>query len=820
MRRIKNSWAAVIAPTVTGWAVRKLAVSRLRPGVTRRSVVVAVVAFMPLMTAAGSQSGWRTVTTVNPAALNGQLFGEACAAAGSCTAVGAYTTAAGVVHPLAERWNGHVWRIERPPTQVGARLGQLYAVACGAASSCTAVGRFVNAAGVSHVLVERLVGGDWRVQQAPDPAGSPWSELSSVTCPSGEECLAVGDSINAAGTDLAISERWNGARWSLVVTPNPRGAQFAFLNSLVCPGRDLCVAVGGSDSGPLVERWNGRAWHLVTAPSPPGAQGAFLLAVACPSVSSCTAVGGSSLGNLAERWNGRSWHPEPVPGPAGAQFAVLEGISCITSPDCVAVGGYQPATGQFLTEAARRTSQGWNFEQTPNPAGTSGNNLQAVVCSFRSACTAVGAANGNGTPTVLGEHWNGRSWSLRPMPSPRGVAETQLNAVACPSVSRCLSVGTAGPTSGVTSAVAERWNGTSWERQRIPSPPGADLQAIACVSSAFCAAAGGDAAGTLAERWDGHRWNVAATPNPVHARGAGFGGVSCTSRSFCMAAGAYCVSSMAACDQGGGTVLALTERWNGRTWQILHTPTPPGTVQTFIGPISCTSPAACTTTGETHYPSGTVRTIAERWNGARWRIQPTPNPAHVSFASLGAVACPGPSSCLAVGSSDNGNLAERWNGTSWRIVPIPTPPGSGGLFSLSCATASACTAVGVAFNLQGGYLLAERWNGTRWSIQPTPLFAGAQDINAAVTCPTRLVCMAVGGQESPRPTRVTFAEVWNGSSEPASGAMPPFATSPRPQTTCASTSLRSSPLGGRPLRSSYDSAEAHGLDWLPAHRAC
>jgi hypothetical protein len=183
-------------------------------------------------------------------------------------------------------------------------------------------------------------------------------------------------------------------------------------------------------------------------------------------------------------------------------------------------------------------------------------------------------------------------------------------------------------------------------------------------------------------------------------------------------------------------------------------------VQTFLGGTSCTSATACTITGETHYPSGLVHTIAERWDGTAWHIQPTPNPAGASFASLGGVACTGPTSCLAVGGSDKGNLAERWNGTSWRIIPVPTPPGSQGLASISCAAPAACTAAGWAFTLQGGYLLAERWNGTSWTNQPTPLIAGDQDMNAADNCPTPTLCIAVGGQESPGPTAIPYAEQW------------------------------------------------------------
>jgi hypothetical protein len=58
-----------------------------------------------------------------------------------------------------------------------------------------------------------------------------------------------------------------------------------------------------------------------------------------------------------------------------------------------------------------------------------------------------------------------------------------------------------------------------------------------------------------------------------------------------------------------------------------------------------------------------------------------------------------------------------------------TPNPSGALFSelngVSCASASACTAVGyygISFNgfTYNEGTLAEAWNGTTWVIQPTP----------------------------------------------------------------------------------------------------
>jgi hypothetical protein len=81
--------------------------------------------------------------------------------------------------------------------------------------------------------------------------------------------------------------------------------------------------------------------------------------------------------------------------------------------------------------------------------------------------------------------------------------------------------------------------------------------------------------------------------------------------------------------------------------------------------VSCASATACTAVGD--YNNGTTGvTLAERWNGSTWSIQPTPNPAGAPVSLLNGVSCASATACTAVGGYNNGTagvtLAERWNG--------------------------------------------------------------------------------------------------------------------------------------------------------------
>src|SRR5205807_796312 len=99
---------------------------------------------------------------------------------------------------------------------------------------------------------------------------------------------------------------------------------------------------------------------------------------------------------------------------------------------------------------------------------------------------------------------------------------------------------------------------------------------------------------------------------PVNPRGtAALTGVSCTSPSACTAVGSY-GNSM-------GGLSTLAESWNGSSWSIQPTPDQPGTAESILSRVSCTSPSACTAVGYFHLPGALGRsTSADSWNGTSW----------------------------------------------------------------------------------------------------------------------------------------------------------------------------------------------------------
>ena len=136
--------------------------------------------------------------------------------------------------------------------------------------------------------------------------------------------------------------------------------------------------------------------------------------------------------------------------------------------------------------------------------------------------------------------------------------------------------------------------------------------------------------------------------------------------------------------------------------------------------VSCTSPRACTAVGSAGLGA---RPLVERSDGTRWTRQ-SDMASTTTGGELGGVACRTAAVCVAVGGTFVGGvldglsagrtLAERWAGHAWTLQQAAvTTSAAGSLYSVSCTSASACTAVG-EFETDGGAVVpvAERWNGS------------------------------------------------------------------------------------------------------------
>src|SRR5262249_3507158 len=127
---------------------------------------------------------------------------------------------------------------------------------------------------------------------------------------------------------------------------------------------------------------------------------------------------------------------------------------------------------------------------------------------------------------------------------------------------------------------------------------------------------------------------------------------------------------------------------------------------------------------------GIFEPLIEHWDGASWRVVPSPAVGNAGGELLG-VAARSANDAWAVGTShtnlaqDQGQLTQplimHWNGADWKVVSSPTiadPPNSSPAFAVLDAVAALATnnVWAVGGNSSGGSSLVEHWNGARWSV--------------------------------------------------------------------------------------------------------
>jgi hypothetical protein len=723
----------------------------MRPWSLARLVVLALVAagIWPAMAGA---AGWSLERAANAMEPHGSLAGVSCSSRHWCVAVGDYVDPSNLDAALIEKWDGASWTIVPAPNPPGTRVLRLFGVSCTSATACVAVGYRDVGTGSVEAIAEHWNGSSWTLETM--PAGV--SELYGVSCSSAKACTAVG------GNQVV---RWDGTSWTtqtLAPPPNVNPQSPVRMTSVSCASATSCTAVGfyfptQGALQPVAERWDGTSWRVDATPLPSGDAAGELQGVSCSSPSACTAVGeaapnGGASSTLALRWDGTSWTPQATPNLPGSNSNMLNGVSCASATACVAVGPHGLA--------AHWDGTTWTLDANPQPT-LDQTVLTGVSCASTSSCTAVGGP-GHTQPTMA-EHWNGTTWTVQPTPPAIGALDTQLEAVSCPLASSCVAVG--GFSNNGSQPLAERWDGSSWTVQSIPGPAGVTLHGVSCSASSACTAVGFSDPNlrdprqrtATAERWNGTTWTSQPIPAPVGAQGTALYSVSCPSASSCTAVG----DSFALTD---GKATALVERWDGSSWTVRSTPSPVAADQSALYGVSCSSTTACTAVGAGYTSAGPVLPLAERWDGQSWTIQPTLTPPASVSSTLIGVSCSADTACTAVGSTSGSGstapLAERWNGTAWTIQSTPSASATTSVLSSVSCPSTTCTGTGYYVDGSGAsHPLAERWDGAAWAIQPAP--EPANDLAAyfnGVSCASDSACQTVGYADNIANAAVALAD--------------------------------------------------------------
>jgi hypothetical protein len=278
---------------------------------------------------------WQVAGVPEPTAHNAYLVAVTAVSASDVWAVGYSDNARySDQRTLIEHWDGSAWRVVP-----GSTAGILNAVAAGSAGDVWAVGD-----GPRSTLAEHWDGTHW--QRVPSPAPGRFGDgLTGVSVAGPASVWAVGATATSKhGGTAALTEHWNGTRWSAVKVPGP-GVD-SELRAVTSVGANDVWAVGdydvqtpqGTATLTLTERWDGTRWSIVSSPSPTGDD--LFGGVAAVSASDIWAVGDRGGDpDLVARWNGHDWAllSEPYRHQA---LNLLFAVSAPSATEVWAAGGY------------------------------------------------------------------------------------------------------------------------------------------------------------------------------------------------------------------------------------------------------------------------------------------------------------------------------------------------------------------------------------------------------------------------------------------------------------------------------------------------
>lgn len=353
-------------------------------------------------------------------------------------------------------------------------LAGVSSLSCPSDGNCAAVGAYTTASDEQQGYVADEVHGTWRrAIEVPglatlDHGASIATQVSSVSCPSEGNCVAVGSYLPPTGYEVTfitdeVRDTWRPA------TRVPGLAAFntfgdAALYSVSCASAGNCVAVGvafvpATDNGQafIVDEVHGTWRNAKEVPglaSLTGGAWSRALSVSCSSAGNCAVLGqytpsgasmGTTQGFVADEVHG-TWRPAlELPGLAALNTAGslvdLMIVSCASAGNCAAGGSYVDSYDRTHAFVADEADGAW--QDASNIPGTGGyfqSGVWSLSCPSVGNCAAAGYGNFQGF-VVTQERGTWQEATQVPGLAALATSGSGSLSISCRSTGNCSAVG-------------------------------------------------------------------------------------------------------------------------------------------------------------------------------------------------------------------------------------------------------------------------------------------------------------------------------------------------------------------------------------------
>jgi hypothetical protein len=326
-------------------------------------------------------------------------------------------------------------------------------------------------------------------------------------------------------------------------------------------------------------------------------------------------------------------------------------------------------------------------------------------------------AVGEGGTRALAQHWDGTSWTHWVLPGvPRHAQAATVSGVARIAADDVWVVGEVLEVSGLTDALVDHWDGTSWHHVVTPQPKGASAFLTGVSGSAAddvwavgtSSATGAPTSDPYVLHWDGSSWSTVRTPQ----RNPETGAPQSNAPADVVAISADDAWMVGQATAARGRQISMSEHWDGHRWHVVELAQGKGT-DDWLNSVSSTSAHDVWAVGARVSELG--KTLVVRNEAGTWRRTASDSPtSHAYLLAVDAVSAHDAWAVGYLGLSGGTGLVEHSTGGRWQTQPPPSDVGA--LLDVS-ATADDDVWVGGTASA-GGLALLSHWDGTSWTRVP------------------------------------------------------------------------------------------------------